>query len=467
MNFISKLIPLAFVLACLIGMTLAMPTSKKNVLSVNDVTYSCQDPTAEVVVVFGVSSDNTNNINTKRAMKPLYISDDYQTDGLVVSLPDTTASSTEYLIGQTSNPAQLPVTLTLSRKDSQSFQVSSVVLPHRVQSVNDTDDEAAHYVTGAKFYDSNTQYVYTKNVFASSETELQLNHKFTDMTLMASYYSELWQPRGGSNLDFNQFALNMKPSGNEGAGFWVCVGSSSEETVENKASAKDENNVELGKGSSDCEMTYKDGKMTDCHGRVFDFPCQAGGSPLVIYSHFPHSTASVLEPAYVADGYVASSLSIAGGSQVDAGSGKLKVSSPNPNSASLSYTLKKENGLPFYLTSPYFPSIYRDEDDNGYYMENIYINTDATTYATVVPFISYSFDWVSFFVMDQLTTSLEASLFPYKEDTDMGSSTYITLNFASKTGGSGNGFWVCGADKEIASSSQYSSMEMVTVTNQS
>eukprot|EP01135_Chromosphaera_perkinsii_P011502 Nk52_evm1s2426 gene=Nk52_evmTU1s2426 len=275
--------------------------------------YPCGHKSSKVVAIFGVSVNNTANINTGTTMKPLYLHEDFQSNGLRVQLPNLNdyAKSSEYLIGNTENTPSVNaqgIEFELQRKDLKEFLVESVVLPKRVKSFNDTDENMKNFVSGAVFYNKDSQVIVQNQAFESDKNEIKVERTFSSFKMQSVFYSQTWSLRDFYQQNFFSYSLKMKPTDGKGAGFWVCAMDSAvnDSTINTEISSDDQDPmVDMVDHDQSCPFTYNSTKgiVTDCRGNEFALPCQAGGEPLVIYSRFPDINNDFRKPAFVKDGF--------------------------------------------------------------------------------------------------------------------------------------------------------------------
>lgn len=206
----------------------------------------------------------------------------------------------------------------------------------------------------------------------------------------------------------------------------------------------------------------KGGLFTD--GAVnIEYPCSAGGEPLVIYSTpttnvIPISSRGAIQPAYVKESYTASPLIISDTSQTDETSlNRLIIQSSNPASKYnyVSFNLIRENDENFYVNSINFPSIEAQDDAHIVSMIKIILDGNRNIQSTV-PLRMFNFFQDTGFYIYQTLHSIHGMQFSWDQQADWYDKDHLeakhTVSYFYQPMRSntdvynGYGFWICGSD---------------------
>lgn len=220
--------------------------------------------------------------------------------------------------------------------------------------------------------------------------------------------------------------------------------------------------------------------LHDSYGNTINYPCHAGGEPLVIYSTDAGnqeliSSKNVIYPVYVKDGYKASPLSINQDEQSNLISVQnLIIQTINPAYGAVTFELSRNDAQPFYVNTVNYPSIEMPHHDNGTKYKyvsayQIYANNDLDTpiKTTFKPITHYWMDQDIGILVGKTMTSLHAEAASWNQNGDwtngeLGRHVYpIRYRFSPRgIAGSdpklynGYGFWVCGGKQEVTSSAK-------------
>lgn len=206
---------------------------------------------------------------------------------------------------------------------------------------------------------------------------------------------------------------------------------------------------------------FTDGLVT------IQYPCTAGGEPLVIYSTVtrnttPLSSSSPILPVYVKQGYRADPLMVSRLSQnSETATDRLIIQSMNPanHDQLVSFGLRRPQA--FFVNSINFAAI--DAADDARIVSSFKISMDNDYYQTIVPSKMYNFvQDMGFFVFrnvheikgEQYTWSQQGL---WRDQNGMQPNHLIKYFFQPiKPPGSntfnGFGFWICGKDNTSAGS---------------
>lgn len=207
----------------------------------------------------------------------------------------------------------------------------------------------------------------------------------------------------------------------------------------------------------------------DHDGRIINYPCQAGGEPLVIYSSVDGkaiSSQAVLNPVYLKEGYQATQLYIPALEMTEAQSLQdLMIQATNPAYAFITFNLSRMNGKTFYVHTAIFPVVESKstEGDAVKFVSlfNVNINQSPDTFKTsAFPIYNNNNDESKELGIYSDVSEITANLASWNQTTrwSFGEKRYysnvayrfspVKANTNGATSYNGYGFWICGSDQK-------------------
>ena len=207
-------------------------------------------------------------------------------------------------------------------------------------------------------------------------------------------------------------------------------------------------------------------QFSDNSGFTDNFPCNEGGSPLVIYSTSANnkvniSSKAAITPAYIAPGFNASILNIEPIQQVDETSKKyLMVQSRSPSENWISFNLERFDKQRFFVNSVQFPPVHvknnKQADKKKFVVQSfLQVDRQSAQFLSKFPVRNYGFAQDFRQSVESNVKHLQGNFAAWSQATEWGDATkpifgqvnYIFTSLPTEddpNSYNGYGVWVCG-----------------------